>query len=190
MTIRRQGGTLSWIKRIGPAARLSYGVTESVVSQTYDIRLTHRSHRRHRCHAHDAVLVATSGQSDPRKGGSRFVAVGDRCIHARCCILAHLWACDRRLAADWLQLGDARADDADPGDEVAVRLTTTSAVTEIKMRRSRLTINQRRPCGLLSYAARSTRVSISPRSAPKSMGLVKRASAPASNSLRLVSPSP
>ena len=37
------------------------------------------------------------------------------------------------------------------------------------------------------YAARSTRVSISLRSAPKSIGLVKSASAPLSNALRLVS---
>jgi hypothetical protein len=40
------------------------------------------------------------------------------------------------------------------------------------------------------HAARSTRVSISLRSAPKSIGLVKSASAPLSNALRLVSASP
>ena len=40
------------------------------------------------------------------------------------------------------------------------------------------------------YAARSTRVSISLRSALKSIGLVKSASAPPSNALRLVSASP
>src|SRR5262249_35678113 len=39
-------------------------------------------------------------------------------------------------------------------------------------------------------AARSTRVSISLRSIPKSIGLVKSASAPPSNALRLVSASP
>ena len=39
-------------------------------------------------------------------------------------------------------------------------------------------------------AARSTRVSISLRSTPKSIGLVKSASAPPSNALRLVSASP
>jgi hypothetical protein len=46
------------------------------------------------------------------------------------------------------------------------------------------------PNAFFAYAARSTRVSISLRSAPKSMGLVKSASAPASNALRLVSTSP
>src|SRR5262245_5636579 len=40
------------------------------------------------------------------------------------------------------------------------------------------------------YAVRSTRVSISLRSIPKSIGLVNNASAPASNALRLVSASP
>src|SRR3974390_366664 len=40
------------------------------------------------------------------------------------------------------------------------------------------------------YAARSTHVSISLRSAPKSMGLVKSASAPFSSAFRLVSASP
>ena len=44
--------------------------------------------------------------------------------------------------------------------------------------------------GNVYYAARSTRVSISLRSAPKSIGLVKSASAPPSNALRLVSASP
>jgi hypothetical protein len=43
---------------------------------------------------------------------------------------------------------------------------------------------------LFGYAARSTRVSISLRRAPKSIGLVKSASAPLSNALRLVSTSP
>src|SRR5262245_16355002 len=43
---------------------------------------------------------------------------------------------------------------------------------------------------VLSYTARSTRVSISPRNTSKSMGLVKSVSAPASNALRLVSASP
>ena len=41
-----------------------------------------------------------------------------------------------------------------------------------------------------SHAARSTRVSISPRSIPKSIGLVRSASAPFSKALRLVSASP
>jgi len=41
-----------------------------------------------------------------------------------------------------------------------------------------------------NHAARSTRVSISPRSIPKSIGLVKSASAPPSNALRSVSASP
>src|SRR5262245_49730084 len=40
------------------------------------------------------------------------------------------------------------------------------------------------------YAARSTRISISLRSAPKSIGLVKSVSAPCSRALRLVSASP
>ena len=44
--------------------------------------------------------------------------------------------------------------------------------------------------GKLSYAARSTRVSISLRRAPKSIGLVSSASAPLSSALRLVSASP
>ena len=46
------------------------------------------------------------------------------------------------------------------------------------------------PSAFFAYAARSTRVVISLRSAPKSMGLVKSASAPLSNALRLVSASP
>jgi hypothetical protein len=46
------------------------------------------------------------------------------------------------------------------------------------------------PNAFFAYAARSTRVVISLRSAPKSMGLVKSASAPPSNALRLVSTSP
>ena len=46
------------------------------------------------------------------------------------------------------------------------------------------------PSAFFAYAARSTRVVISLRSAPKSMGLVKSASAPPSNALRLVSTSP
>ena len=44
--------------------------------------------------------------------------------------------------------------------------------------------------GQFCYAARSTRVSISLRSVPKSIGLVSSASAPFSNALRLVSASP
>ena len=40
------------------------------------------------------------------------------------------------------------------------------------------------------YTARSTRVSFSLRSATKSIGLVRRVSAPPSNALRLVSSSP
>ena len=44
--------------------------------------------------------------------------------------------------------------------------------------------------GAYDHAARSTRVSISLRNIPKSMGLVRRASAPFSNALRLVSASP
>ena len=51
----------------------------------------------------------------------------------------------------------------------------------------RLVVDNQDPCG---HAARSTRVSISLRSAPKSMGLVRRASAPPSSALRLVSASP
>ena len=51
----------------------------------------------------------------------------------------------------------------------------------------RLVVDNQDPCG---HAARSTRVSISLRSAPKSIGLVKSASAPPSKALRLVSASP
>src|SRR5262245_58176889 len=50
------------------------------------------------------------------------------------------------------------------------------------------------PCSFIiradNYAARSTRISISLRRAPKSTGLVKSPSAPPSNTLRLVSTSP
>ena len=46
------------------------------------------------------------------------------------------------------------------------------------------------PNALWGYAARLTCVSISLRSAPKSIGLVKSPSAPPSNALRLVSASP
>jgi hypothetical protein len=46
------------------------------------------------------------------------------------------------------------------------------------------------PNTVLGHAAFSTRVSISLRSAPKSIGFVKSASAPPSNALRLVSASP
>ena len=46
------------------------------------------------------------------------------------------------------------------------------------------------PIADIRYAARSTRVSISLRSIPKSIGLVKSASAPASKALRFVSASP
>ena len=51
----------------------------------------------------------------------------------------------------------------------------------------RLVVDDQDPCG---HAARSTRVSISLRSAPKSIGLVSSASAPLSSALRLVSASP
>ena len=53
-------------------------------------------------------------------------------------------------------------------------------------RLSQVPIN-REPC---SHAARSTRISISLRSAPKSIGLVRSPSAPLSSALRLVSGSP
>ena len=51
----------------------------------------------------------------------------------------------------------------------------------------RLVVDDQNPCG---HAARSTRVSISLRSDPKSIGLVSSASAPLSSALRLVSASP
>ena len=51
----------------------------------------------------------------------------------------------------------------------------------------RLVVDNQDSCG---HAARSTRVSISLRSVPKSIGLVSSASAPLSSALRLVSASP
>ncbi len=68
--------------------------------------------------------------------------------------------------------------------------TTVNLVPELlldKRFQVRLVVDNQDPCG---HAARSTRLSISLRSVPKSIGLVRRASAPFSRALRLVSASP
>ena len=70
------------------------------------------------------------------------------------------------------------------------RKRTCRGATTMSAKGQKRTLRQVLLSAFFTYAARSTRVVISLRSAPKSMGLVKSASAPPSNALRLVSASP
>ena len=74
---------------------------------------------------------------------------------------------------------------ANEADRAVANLT--AEFLQDKSLQVRLVVNDQ---DLGSHAVRSTRVSISLRSIRKSIGLVKRASAPFSSALRLVSASP
>ena len=69
-------------------------------------------------------------------------------------------------------------------------LTVANLVSEFLLDKHfqvRFVVDNQDPCG---HAARSTRVSISLRSVPKSIGFVRSASAPLSSAFRFVSASP
>ena len=82
-----------------------------------------------------------------------------------------------------------------PRCRLRVRFTPTNRHRQLDRRGRKSATTGLMHCSKLSgistsYAARSTRLSISPRSVPKSIGLVRSASAPFSSARRLVSASP
>jgi hypothetical protein len=93
----------SWKRALFGAIVIFFSSVESHLWQRRG-RPPHRSRRRLRRRAHDAVLGAAGAQCDPREGNARALAAGNGCLHRRRRALADLRAGDQRLAADRLKM--------------------------------------------------------------------------------------